>query len=144
MFKVGDIVKVRGDLDIGVKYGGMFFNRSMDEFKGKEVEVSEISIGVKGCTYWFSDEMLIPLSKVEDDEIPMVQKQGDGNVVHPSHYNKGIETIDYIESWDMNFDEGNIIKYVTRAKYKGKELEDLKKAAFYLDRLIYLAENKGE
>lgn len=66
------------------------------------------------------------------------------NVVHPSHYNKGIETIDYIESWDMNFDEGNVIKYVTRAKYKGKELEDLKKAAFYLDRLIYLAENKGE
>ena len=65
-------------------------------------------------------------------------------VNHPSHYNKGIETIDYIESWNMNFNEGNAIKYITRAKYKNNELEDLKKARFYLDRLIGIAENKGE
>ena len=65
-------------------------------------------------------------------------------VNHPSHYNKGIETIDYIESWNMNFNEGNAVKYITRAKYKNNELEDLKKARFYLDRLIGIAENKGE
>lgn len=57
-------------------------------------------------------------------------------VNHPHHYTAGIETADYIESWDMNFFEGNVIKYVTRAPYKGKQVEDYKKAMWYLQRLI--------
>lgn len=61
-------------------------------------------------------------------------------VNHPEHYNKGIETIDYIESWDMDFNQGNIIKYVTRYAYKNG-VEDLKKARFYLNRLIDNVEN---
>ena len=44
-------------------------------------------------------------------------------VDHPSHYNQGIETIEYIESWSMNFNTGNVIKYVTRAGYKDNQLE---------------------
>ena len=60
-----------------------------------------------------------------------------GNRVnHPSHYNKGIETIDYIESWNMDFNIGNVIKYVTRAGYKDNKLEDLEKAKWYLEREI--------
>ncbi|HEY9640330.1 MAG TPA: DUF3310 domain-containing protein, partial [Coleofasciculaceae cyanobacterium] len=55
---------------------------------------------------------------------------------HPTHYNQGIEAIAFIESWSMGFTEGNIVKYLVRAPYKGKELEDLKKARWYLDRLI--------
>ena len=55
---------------------------------------------------------------------------------HPPHYTKGIETSDYIESWEMGFVEGNIIKYITRYKYKNKPIEDLKKAQWYLNRLI--------
>ena len=57
------------------------------------------------------------------------------SVNHPVHYNKGIETIDYIESWDMDFNQGNVIKYVSRYVMKGG-LEDLKKAQWYLERLI--------
>ena len=57
-------------------------------------------------------------------------------VNHPSHYNKGIETIDYIESWNMDFNTGNVIKYVTRAGYKDNKLEDLQKAKWYLEREI--------
>jgi hypothetical protein len=64
-------------------------------------------------------------------------------VDHPDHYNKGIETIDYIESWSMDFSTGNVVKYVTRAKYKDKPLEDLKKAKWYLERLIENAENEN-
>lgn len=56
-------------------------------------------------------------------------------VNHPDHYNEGIETIDYIESWEMDFSQGNVIKYVSRYKSKGG-LEDLKKAQWYLERLI--------
>ena len=64
-------------------------------------------------------------------------------VNHPSHYNQGIEAIDYIESHKMNFCIGNVIKYITRAKHKGTELQDLKKALWYLDREIKRLE-KGE
>ena len=63
-------------------------------------------------------------------------------VDHPSHYNQGIETIEYIESWSMNFNTGNVIKYVTRAGYKNNQLEDLKKAMWYLQREIDRIENK--
>lgn len=57
-------------------------------------------------------------------------------VNHPDHYNQGIEVIEFIESWGMGFSDGNAVKYITRAPYKGRELEDLKKARWYLDRLI--------
>jgi len=57
-------------------------------------------------------------------------------VDHPAHYNKGIEVIDYIESWDMDFNMGNAIKYISRHKLKGQALEDLKKAKWYVERLI--------
>ena len=63
-------------------------------------------------------------------------------VDHPSHYNQGIETIEYIESWSMNFNTGNVIKYVTRAGYKDNKLEDLKKAMWYLQREIDRIEYK--
>lgn len=54
-----------------------------------------------------------------------------------SHYTKGgIQPIDYITANSMGFLEGNVIKYVTRYKYKGKRLEDLRKAKFYIERLI--------
>ena len=62
-------------------------------------------------------------------------------VNHPEHYTKGIETLDYINSWEMNFMQGNVIKYVTRYPYKNG-LEDLKKARNYLNRLIQLEETK--
>ena len=59
---------------------------------------------------------------------------------HPEHYNIGIETTDYIKSWDMNFVEGNIIKYVTRYRYKNG-IKDLLKAKWYLEDLISQIEN---
>ena len=70
---------------------------------------------------------------------PPLEKE---TVDHPDHYNKGIEVIDYIDSWDFNFTVGNIIKYVSRHKHKAKPLEDLKKAKWYLDRLIKKYEDK--
>ena len=57
-------------------------------------------------------------------------------VNHPQHYQHGIEPIDYIESHNLNFNLGNVIKYVSRAPYKEVELQDLKKAKWYLEREI--------
>jgi hypothetical protein len=58
-------------------------------------------------------------------------------VDHPAHYNAGkIEVIDAIEDWNLGFHDGNVVKYIARAQHKGNRLEDLKKARWYLDRLI--------
>ena len=59
-----------------------------------------------------------------------------GNNISPSYYQKGsIEVTDYITSNEMSFIEGNIIKYVTRYKEKSG-IQDLRKARWYLDKLI--------
>lgn len=56
---------------------------------------------------------------------------------HPKHYNTGkIEVIDFIEDQKLGFHDGNVVKYVCRARHKGTELEDLRKAAWYLNRAI--------
>jgi len=55
--------------------------------------------------------------------------------INPEHYTQGIECIDYITSKNMSFLEGNVVKYVTRYKMKNG-LEDLKKAQWYLNRII--------
>tara|TARA_B100001123_G_scaffold95236_1_gene109794 strand:- start:2132 stop:2497 length:366 start_codon:yes stop_codon:yes gene_type:complete len=65
-------------------------------------------------------------------------------VHHPKHYNAGkIEVIDAIVDWNLDFIEGNVVKYVTRAKHKGDELGDLKKARWYLDYMIGKMEDDG-
>lgn len=58
-------------------------------------------------------------------------------VNHPSHYTShpsGVECVDIAEHY--NFNVGNTIKYLWRAGLKGDEIEDLKKARWYLDREI--------
>lgn len=58
-----------------------------------------------------------------------------------SHYKQlAIQPTEYIIKNNLNFAEGNVIKYVTRYKLKGG-VEDLKKARHYLDMLIDIQEN---
>lgn len=68
------------------------------------------------------------------------------SVDHPSHYRSdSIEAIDVIESWQMNFNLGNVIKYVCRAGLKSNDsIEDLRKAAWYLNREISLRSKKTQ
>ena len=60
-------------------------------------------------------------------------------VNHPSHYTTGkIECIDFIEDKQLGFHLGNAVKYIVRAGKKdpAKTIEDLEKAAWYLNREI--------
>ena len=58
-------------------------------------------------------------------------------VNHPAHYTTGgIETIDFIEAKQLNYNLGNVVKYITRADHKGNRIEDLRKAKWYLEREI--------
>ena len=61
------------------------------------------------------------------------------NVNHPSHYTSGqIEVIDFIEDQHLGFHLGNAVKYISRAGRKdpARTVEDLRKAAWYLNRQI--------
>lgn len=58
-------------------------------------------------------------------------------VNHPAHYKVGgIETIDFIEAKKLNYNLGNVVKYITRADHKGNRKQDLEKAMWYLQREI--------
>jgi DNA-binding CsgD family transcriptional regulator len=58
-------------------------------------------------------------------------------VNHPAHYKVGgIETIDFIEAKKLNYNIGNVVKYITRADHKGNRKQDLEKALWYLNREI--------
>ena len=72
------------------------------------------------------------------------------NVNHPNHYTNGdIECIDAIRA-SMNFYlfcgylQGNIMKYVWRYRLKGHPIEDLKKARWYIDKLIETLETSDQ
>ena len=67
-------------------------------------------------------------------------------VNHPSHYTAGrFETIEVIEDWGLDFCLGNAVKYISRAGKKdpSKEIEDLKKAVWYIERRIKQLEGKA-
>jgi len=58
-------------------------------------------------------------------------------VNHPAHYNAGkFEVIAVIEDWNLGFHLGNVVKYIARADHKGRKMEDLRKAKWYLYREI--------
>ena len=62
-------------------------------------------------------------------------------VNHPNHYggeDNIYEAIKVIDAWELGFSLGNTVKYISRAGKKNpdKELEDLKKAKWYLDHHI--------
>jgi hypothetical protein len=59
--------------------------------------------------------------------------------INPSHYQVAgpiYESIKIIEAWKLDFKIGNCVKYLLRAPHKENELQDLKKARWYLERRI--------
>lgn len=73
-------------------------------------------------------------------------------VNHPSHYcNRSMEAIDIIEmiievekNPKVAYNMSNVLKYLLRFRDKGKDVEDLKKAQWYLNRMIQKVEEENE
>lgn len=79
-------------------------------------------------------KILCPEHKAKNDDFDPVKK--------PKHYNTGrIQPIEAIDDWKLGFALGNAVKYIARAAHKGSELEDLKKAAWYLNHRIEELQN---
>ncbi len=59
------------------------------------------------------------------------------DINNPAHYDLGgIEVWDAITAWDLNYNLGNVVKYIARSSHKGAKLRDLRKARAYLNREI--------
>lgn len=78
----------------------------------------------------------VPCGLNKDERAALSTKEDDA-VNHPDHYTthpSGVECIQITEH--MGFLDGNAMKYLWRHRDKGKPVEDLKKARWYIDRLI--------
>tara|TARA_Y100000296_G_scaffold68888_1_gene82321 strand:+ start:162 stop:389 length:228 start_codon:yes stop_codon:yes gene_type:complete len=66
------------------------------------------------------------------------------NIISPDYYKRGnIEVTDFILDQSMSFLEGNVVKYLVRHKEKSG-IDDLRKARWYLDKLIEEQLKHGE
>lgn len=131
-FKAGDRVEYTGDYTT--------------DFIGKIGTVSHIEAEDDIYVVWDDDVVESKPCGVLNSSITLLAR-GKDPVAKPAHYNIGtIECIDYMKD-NMpkeafkGYLEGNAKKYMHRWRYKGKPLEDLKKARWYLDRLIGEMEN---
>lgn len=76
-------------------------------------------------------------------EIPSCSITPD-EIERPKHYTRGkIEVIDFIEDQKCDFRAASALKYLCRYRFKGKPLSDLKKARWYIDRMIAELEREG-
>ena len=93
----------------------------------------------------------IIFGKTSDTKDEKVEKKSEDMVNHPSHYmHGGVECIDAITSALSSYEDsvdswlvGQVIKYLWRAPLKGKYEEDIKKAQFYLNRLVEKINKNG-
>ena len=109
----------------------------------KSVDSSK-EVNCEDCIYYnMGDGCEYSYCKKEYDDY--YYKQKEENAIKPSHYKAGeFDVIAFCQFHNINFDLGNVIKYVTRAgkKENNSELQDLNKAMEYLKRRIEFI--KGE
>ena len=127
-FKIGDEIIMNDNADKNYRYTCKGFRGVVTDIIDNYVILDDVwTVSADDCDLY--GELISDTKKVDD------------NVNHPSHYTDGkIECIDAIElsmskEAFMGYCKGNIIKYVWRYKHKGG-VESLKKAKWYLDKLI--------
>ncbi len=96
-----------------------------------ETENKKMTLDPLGYELYNSPENILPAG-VKDKRRPLEKEE----VTNPKHYNeRKMEPLDYIIANELDFLEGNIVKYITRYTYKGG-VNDLLKARTYLEKLI--------
>ena len=114
---------------------------------GEKIGKSDMTVRKYESAYIMpSDSCLDDICKaleISRGDILLNEKDKKEMINHPSHYNMGkYEAIDVIEDWELGFNLGNTIKYISRAGHKDDIVQDLKKAMWYLGREIQRLENK--
>jgi hypothetical protein len=111
-----------GNLDVHLEHSWESVDGDMEQCPGREDEIP----CDPGCLKYPQHH------RRTDDPCPALPDP----INSPSHYTwlGGIEVIDITEH--LGFCLGNVVKYVCRADHKGKPIEDLEKAQWYLAREI--------
>ena len=131
---------------------GNFFDRaeSLEEIlnlfdKGiKKEELKELKANTRADAKSESNTVQVHTKEEQSDTNKKPANSHDP-IYHPDYYcDGGIETLDYIMAKKLDFLLGQVVKYISRAgkKNPAKEIEDLKKARFYLDWKINLLKGK--
>lgn len=92
-------------------------------------------VGIQNGLWLPAGPLLSDPAKVAFDRLQKPEAQPD-MVNHPPHYNFAgptYEVIKVLSAWKLGPLEWQVVKYVARARHKGQELQDLKKAQFYLN-----------
>ena len=113
----------------------------MGNYCMKPVEEKEtLNKEIEEIKYYDKQGKAIPKEEWEKNwsKNNIMLKETKENINHPDHYiSNGMEVIDIIEKFDLNFHLGNAIKYILRARKKHDNVEeDIKKAIWYLNRFI--------
>lgn len=120
---VADIAK-----QFGVSLQGLYDKRHREKLKMKAKSKPKAAKTANATPAWKQASVSTSAAPVKQDVVN-----------HPAHYKTGgIETIDFIEAKQLTYNLGNVVKYITRAGVKNKatHIEDLEKAAWYLNREI--------
>ena len=118
-------------------------------YKAGDIIKNKDSGQVGEVTYTYNDRVFYKVEggfmmSSDREELTLLDRDDD-KVNHPSYYAEGnIEVVDFIEDKSLNFNLGNVVKYVSRAGKKSPDtyLQDLKKARWYLDREIQNFESR--
>lgn len=99
--------------------------------KPKQLELQLVQMGTS------SESILNRRPKIRLQSSGVERKPEVDMINSPPHYTAGgVETIDFIEAKNLNYNLGNAVKYITRAGLKGNRVEDLQKAKWYIEREI--------
>jgi hypothetical protein len=152
-FKVGNKVRIKKTFKPEEHRisNGVMFVKKMDQYIGQVLTIKAVVslingvvIYVEECPFNFDADWLELVEDVAEQKTQADFVVAPGNInksakqiqVGGDHYkNFAIQPIEYILKNNLSFGQGNVIKYVTRYKYKNG-LEDLKKAKHYIDLLI--------
>ena len=122
--------------------GGVVY---VDDYKSTEANIPDVDRGVDSINWEnFTTNSIDGAFWAINDGGKITKKE---HVNHPGHYGgeeNPYEAIKVIDAWDLGFSLGNSVKYISRAGKKDptKELEDLKKALWYLDHHVKNLESK--
>jgi hypothetical protein len=138
---VRNVLKARPDVKAQILAEKLKVDQSLVYFLRKELLPKTVEVATGKSLEEAYDEVTLT-DNIDYDmmgyapSVPVIRTAQEHDPVnHPSHYTVGgIETIDFIEAKGLNYNLGNVVKYMTRADHKGNKVEDLKKALWYLNR----------
>ena len=91
-----------------------------------------------------NDKLKMIAAKAKSERRLTLEPHISSPLYYTNYSEKVTEPWDYIYQHELNFAKGNAIKYITRASKKGYEIDDLKKAIWYLEKEVMRLEKEQE